>query len=375
MKAQQLRIARVCKRVLDTTLIILFAPFILLASAVTAVVVALTMGRPVLFTQERIGRNERPFTLLKFRTMSDRRNADGALLPDRERLTPAGRLLRKLSLDELPQFINVLRGDMSIVGPRPLPPDYLAHYRGRERNRHLVRPGLTGLAQVSGRNHLAWDDRLALDADYVERVGLLLDLRILVATVATVIRGSDVSPVANDWGERLDVLRSYPTADGLALRRFEFSDIPTRVRLFRDPRVRRFMNLPSGVTEQSTEAWLRASRLDTTRRDFTVYEVDSGQPVSFLGIRGASSPDVPEIYVLVDPALHGHGHGTTALNLMLTWMRLQPDYRGCRLSVRQDDDRAVALFQRAGFGVVREQVEANCFEMQRLWVDDDRSGH
>ncbi len=157
-----------------------------------AVAVRLNMGRPVLFRQRRLGRDERPFTLLKFRTMKPPQEGTGRALAPGERLTATGRLLRQLSLDELPQLWHVLRGEMSLVGPRPLYPEYLRYYTERERKRHLVRPGLTGLAQVMGRNIAPWDERLELDVRYVESKSLWLDLRILMKTVGKVLARSDV---------------------------------------------------------------------------------------------------------------------------------------------------------------------------------------
>jgi lipopolysaccharide/colanic/teichoic acid biosynthesis glycosyltransferase len=168
--------------------LVLSAPLLLLSAA--AVWVA--MGRPVLFRQLRLGRHEQPFWMTKLRTMNDERDPDGALLPGRHRLTRVGRWLRALSLDEIPQLWNVLKGEMSLVGPRPLYPRYLPYYTARERTRHLVRPGLTGLAQVFGRNSLTWDERLELDAQYVERKSLALDLRLLLLTVGKVLARRDV---------------------------------------------------------------------------------------------------------------------------------------------------------------------------------------
>jgi lipopolysaccharide/colanic/teichoic acid biosynthesis glycosyltransferase len=160
--------------------------------AAVALLVRAGLGRPVLFRQVRPGRYGRPFTLLKFRTMTEARDACGVLLPDAQRLTPLGRVLRRASLDELTQLWNVLRGDMSLVGPRPLLTEYLPYYTERERLRHLVRPGITGLAQVSGRNRLPWDRRLEVDVQYVERLSLRLDLHILVRTALKVLRRVDV---------------------------------------------------------------------------------------------------------------------------------------------------------------------------------------
>ena len=162
-----------------------------------AAYVRATMGTPVLFRQVRPGRGGKPFSIMKFRTMTDARGPDGELLPDDQRLPRFGLLLRKTSLDELPQLVNVLRGDMSLVGPRPLLARYEPAYTPRERTRGRVRPGITGLAQVNGRNALSWEPRLEFDAQYVERVSLALDLRILAATVGKVLRRADVQADAS----------------------------------------------------------------------------------------------------------------------------------------------------------------------------------
>jgi lipopolysaccharide/colanic/teichoic acid biosynthesis glycosyltransferase len=160
---------------------------------VLALLSRLVQGPPVLHVSQRAGQGGRPFTLLKLRTMTDQRDGSGALLPDAQRLTRWGRFLRGTSLDELPQLWNVLRGDMAFVGPRPLPVTYLPRYTPTERRRHEVRPGITGWAQVHGRNAVGWDERLALDVWYVEHRSLALDLRILVRTVGVVLRRAGIS--------------------------------------------------------------------------------------------------------------------------------------------------------------------------------------
>ena len=151
------------------------------------------MGRPVLFRQRRPGLDGRIFTLLKFRTMCADRERECQSQFDAHRVTPLGRLLRRTSLDELPQLFNVLRGDMSLVGPRPLLPEYLPYYSKREGLRHTVRPGMTGWAQINGRNRLSWDQRLALDVWYAEHRSMLLDLRILYMTAIRVLQRRDIN--------------------------------------------------------------------------------------------------------------------------------------------------------------------------------------
>ncbi len=169
------------------------------ALAATALVVRLSFGSPVLFRQRRPGRGGREFSIYKFRTMTDERGPDGELLPDAERLTRTGRLLRSLSVDELPELFCVLLGDMSLVGPRPLLPRYTRWFTPTERRRLDVRPGITGLAQISGRNQVSWDRRLQLDVDYVDNLGLREDLRILLLTALRVVRrdGLDADPTAS----------------------------------------------------------------------------------------------------------------------------------------------------------------------------------
>jgi sugar transferase EpsL len=154
---------------------------------IVALLVRLRLGSPVLFRQERAGLHGRPFTLAKFRTMTDERGADGALLPDADRLPPFGAFLRSTSLDELPELVHVLRGEMSLVGPRPLPTAYLERYSERQARRHEVPPGITGWAQVNGRNTAGWPERLEMDVWYVEHRTLLLDLRILWRTLRVVL--------------------------------------------------------------------------------------------------------------------------------------------------------------------------------------------
>lgn len=181
------------KRVLDLCLVAVALPIVLVSMAIVAVLVRISMGPPILFRHARPGRHAAMFTVYKFRTMTDARDASGALLPDPDRVTRIGRLLRRTSLDELPQLYNVLRGEMSIVGPRPLLDRYLPLYTNEQARRHEIRPGITGLAQVNGRNSMTWDEKFACDVYYVDHASLLLDVRILLRTVVKVLRRDDVS--------------------------------------------------------------------------------------------------------------------------------------------------------------------------------------
>ena len=160
---------------------------------VLCILVRVKLGSPVLFKQKRPGKNGKVFILYKFRTMTDERDENGELLPDEVRLTKFGKLMRSLSLDELPEFINILKGDMSFVGPRPLLVEYLELYSERQAMRHNVRPGLTGLAQANGRNLITWEDRFEYDVNYVENLSLLLDIKIIFKTVLGVIKREGIN--------------------------------------------------------------------------------------------------------------------------------------------------------------------------------------
>lgn len=203
---------RYIKRVLD--FVAALVGLVVLSPLLLVVWVWLTIankGAGAIFTQERPGKDEKIFKLYKFKSMTDERDAEGNLLPDAQRLTKVGRFVRKTSLDELPQFWNVLRGDMSFIGPRPLLVRYLPYYTEREHLRHSVRPGITGLAQVSGRNHLGWDERLEIDVTYVEQVSLLLDLKIFFRTIANVLARKDVAVLPSILGMTLDKERQLTT--------------------------------------------------------------------------------------------------------------------------------------------------------------------
>ncbi|MBL8138790.1 MAG: sugar transferase [Acidobacteria bacterium] len=183
--------------VISLLLLVLGAPLM----CGVALLVWATLGRPVLFSQLRPGFKGRPFRMMKFRTMADVRDATGQLLPDRDRLGRVGRVLRSLSLDELPELINVLRGEMSLVGPRPLLMAYLPRYTREQSRRHAVMPGLTGWAQVNGRNALTWPDKFRLDVWYVDHLSLRLDARILLRTVGQVLRRDGISQAGHVTAE------------------------------------------------------------------------------------------------------------------------------------------------------------------------------
>lgn len=190
------------KRVFDLILasigIVAFSPIYILV----AVMVRINLGYPIIFKQKRPGKDEKIFTMYKFRSMSNKKDKDGNLLSDKERLTKFGKMLRSTSLDELPELFNILKGDMSIVGPRPLAIIYLGYYNEDEKKRHSVKPGLTGLAQINGRNLLNWDERFKKDVEYVENISFMNDFKIILKTIKKVLLKEDV--VARGEGKTLD---------------------------------------------------------------------------------------------------------------------------------------------------------------------------
>lgn len=169
--------------------LIVLCPLLLIIS----ILIKIKLGSPVLFRQERPGLNGKIFEILKFRTMTNKRDKNGKLLPDNERLTSFGKFLRSTSIDELPELINILKGDMSIVGPRPLLVKYLPLYNEEQRHRHDVRPGLTGLAQINGRNAISWEDKFKYDVEYVNNVSFIADFKIILQTVFKVFQRADIN--------------------------------------------------------------------------------------------------------------------------------------------------------------------------------------
>ncbi len=185
------------KRILDFTLsllaLIVLSPILL----IIAILVRIKLGKPVIFKQDRPGKNEKIFTLYKFRTMTDKKDENGKLLPDSERLTKFGKILRSTSLDELPELVNILKGEMAIVGPRPLLVEYLPYYTEEEKHRHDVRPGLTGLAQVNGRNATSWNERFKEDIEYIKNITFMNDAKIIIKTVGKVLKREGISQEGN----------------------------------------------------------------------------------------------------------------------------------------------------------------------------------
>ena len=184
--------AKYIKRTLDLILSLMALIVLMPLMIIIGILVRINLGSPIIFKQKRPGKNEKIFTLYKFRTMTDKRDIDGNLLPDEYRLTKFGKFLRSTSLDELPELINIIKGDMAIVGPRPLLVEYLPYYTEEEKHRHDVRPGLTGLAQVNGRNAISWEEKLKYDTEYIKEISFYSDLKIIFKTIKKTIKREDI---------------------------------------------------------------------------------------------------------------------------------------------------------------------------------------
>ena len=194
--------AKYFKRILDFLLtlieLIVLSPILI----IVAILVRVKLGSPVIFKQQRPGKDEKIFTLYKFRTMTNKKDENGNLLPDSERLTKFGKTLRSTSLDELPELFNILKGDMSIVGPRPLLVEYLKLYNEEQKHRHDVRPGLTGLAQISGRNSISWNKKFKEDIFYINNITFIMDIKIIFKTITKVFKREGISQINNDTMEK-----------------------------------------------------------------------------------------------------------------------------------------------------------------------------
>lgn len=253
------------KRIFDFTisfiLIILLVPVYIGA----ALLILLIMGKPILFSQTRIGKDERPFVIYKFRTLSNA--VEGEVLSDNDRLTKLGHYLRKFSIDEFPQLFNILRGDMSFIGPRPLLEKYLPYYTEREKLRHKVRPGMGGLAQVSGRSFLTWDEQFELDAIYVERLSFVLDLTVVLKTIYIVLFSKNMMVVGRVDKESFDIQRKTQTlnsnpfnktlsSDRLLLRKLIITDDKDMFEYSSKAEVTQFLSWNAHTKVQQTQEFI-----------------------------------------------------------------------------------------------------------------------
>lgn len=309
----------------------------------TAALIALTLGRPVLFSQQRPGRDGRIFRLYKFRTMRPLDPSKG-WTSNEERMTAFGRALRATSIDELPSLWNILRGQMSFIGPRPLRVSYLERYSDEQQRRHEVRPGLTGLAQVSGRNALGWDERIEKDLTYVETRSFSVDARILMDTFLAVVRPSGV---AAEGQATMSEFFGPEVTRSLQLVELDWAHLPERVAWLSDERVRAGISITFDPNLPSTQAWFERAKEDPDRIDWVGVDRLDRSPVSMCGIQhtedGAAS-----LYLYVDPEQHGRGYGRDTMTLLITRARREGISR-LDLETPASNQAASRLYEGLGF--------------------------
>ncbi|MGY1698679.1 GNAT family N-acetyltransferase [Geodermatophilus sp. SYSU D00766] len=348
-QARALRRFNQTKRIADLILLTLISPLAGAAALIVAAAVRLSMGAPVIFRQERIGLGGRKFHVLKFRTMTVSADPRDEMRSQAERVTPVGRILRATSLDELPQLLNIAFGHMSFVGPRPLFVRYIEFYTPREASRHWVRPGLTGSAQVRGRNRLQWEERLAHDVEYVLNHSVRADAGILRRTAQKVLTSADLQVVPT--GTPLDVARSETPR----LRPLLKADLATRVAWMTNPSVARHMQILGQITKESTEAWFESISRNPARHDL-VYAPPQGQALAMVGLTHISDPEWDAtFYLFVDPDKQGSGHGKTATRLACEYAFYQLGLRSITLSVAVANRPAMKIYESLGFRLIENE--------------------
>lgn len=330
------------KRVLD----LVCAGVLLLVTApiqiAVAALVARRLGRPLLFRQQRPGLHGEPFTLVKFRTMLPVDTARGRVTNE-QRMTAFGRRLRALSLDELPTLWNVVRGDMSLVGPRPLRMEYLERYSAHHTRRHEVQPGVTGLAQVSGRNALDWDSRLDLDVNYVDSRSFGLDARILWLTVRSVLKKEGIE---HEGHATMGAFYGSANAHGVVERPLDVEALPVRVGWLNDPRIRAGITIDFEARLDDTREWHERTQADDSRSDWVHYD-RSGRPVAMCGLI-RDDADSAALYLYVNPDLHGQGLGRRCLATLID-RAAALGIKTLTLETKRDNAAALALYRSAGF--------------------------
>ncbi|MDO5721848.1 MAG: GNAT family N-acetyltransferase [Actinomycetaceae bacterium] len=313
------------------------------------VVVRANLGSPVIFKQERPGKDGEIFTLYKFRTMREP-DPERGLVSNEDRITPFGKALRATSLDELPELWNVLKGDMSLVGPRPLRTFYMDLYSPRQHLRHSVRPGLTGLAQVSGRNSLTWDERFELDLKYARNITFSQDLQIMLKTITTVLKRNDITDSKNATMSAF----TGPTysVDQYSLRRLRECDLQTRVDWMRDERVSQGITLNYEPTIEGMRKWFEGIQKNASRRDFVIVD-GADEVVAMVGFTGICDFGA-KLYIFVDPNRQGSGLGTIAMRILEKYGYHQL-WDHLKLETKVGNSRQVNFYQRLGYVVEGER--------------------
>lgn len=319
-------------------------------------------GAGAFFTQDRPGKNGKIFKVIKFKSMTDERDTNGNLLPNEQRITKVGAFIRKTSIDELPQLFNVLKGDMALIGPRPLLPEYLSYYTHREALRHSVRVGITGLAQVNGRNNLSWEERLEMDAYYAEHVSFSLDIKILLKTIKNVLSHKDVVVVPNEQKNLpLNVYRVAIKNDSLvSIIPLTEKYLENRVQLLNMPEVSSNLNTSECFKIEKTKEWFK--NRDLAKRFDCVFLLGS----DIIGMGGLSNISKEnknaELYMYLYPKFQGLGLGFKSLKLLCGYGFENLNLHKIYLYTFALNTRANRMYEKAGFvreGFLREHTMKN----------------
>lgn len=352
------------KRLIDFTIalcaLLVIWPFLLI---ITIWLHFANKGAGAFFTQERPGKDGKVFKVIKFKSMTDARDENGKLLPNDQRITKVGAFLRKTSIDELPQLVNVLKGDMALIGPRPLLPEYLPYYTRRESLRHSVRVGITGLAQVSGRNNLSWNERLEMDAYYAEHVSLALDMKIILRTIKNVLSRKDVV-VALDEKKNLPLNVYRTTIDNNAsvvtIRPLTEECLDRRVQLLNMPEVSSNLNTSECFDIKKTKEWFKNRNL---AKRFDCVFVLGSDIIGMGGLTNISKENKnAELYIYLSPQFQGHGLGFKSLKLLCKYGFEELKLHKIYLYTFASNIRANKMYEKAGFvreGLLREHTMKN----------------
>ena len=324
--------------------IIILSPFFLLFTPIVAIAMK---GNPF-FVQPRPGKNGKIFKMIKYRTMTNAKDENGELLPDEKRLTKFGKLMRKLSLDELPEIFNIFAGQMSIVGPRPLLARYLPYYTEEEMHRHDVRPGLTGLAQVSGRNAMTWADKVDKDLEYVKNVSLLMDIRIIIKTVLTVVKREGIlQQGAVHMSRPLDIERKFYGMmhdEDIDIREFTLNDVEKKVEWINNDENNRYLHYDLPLEYEKTVNWFENK---SKNRIDAVIEYQ-GKPVGLIGLLDLSG--TPEFYIVIgESEVKRKGIAYKASIMFLDAVKISYNFDMIVLYTEEKNVAAQKLFEKIGF--------------------------
>lgn len=351
------------KRLLDIVISLCAIIILMPVYVIVSILVLIFMGWPIVFKQARPGKDEKIFNMYKFRTMTNKKDKDGNLLPDSQRLTKFGKFLRKTSIDELPELFLIFFGRMSIVGPRPLVPQYLPYYTKEEHRRHDVRPGLTGWAQVNGRNNLNWDERFKLDVFYVENITLLMDLKIVFLTIWKVLKSSDISVRGTGKTVDFDEYRKKSIVnDEIDLREIKKEDYKILMEMNNDPKIAKYVvGNPKKVTEKEQLTWMEKIKTENNTKRYIITKNKIGIGTIIISDINFENK-IANINIKLLSSESGKGIGKKAILLSLEKCFNELNVECVTAHILSYNERSIKTFEKCGFtreGTLRNRVIKN----------------